>query len=83
MGLQRAQSRIRARIGTLIVDGTLETERLAGLDDDEVAKTLTGIRGLGPVERRHLHAVCFGPGRRLAARRSGDTSRRPETKTHA
>ena len=29
-----------------IVDGTLETERLAGLDDDEVAKTLTGIRGL-------------------------------------
>ena len=30
-----------------IVDGTLKTERLAGLDDDEVAKTLTSIRGLG------------------------------------
>ncbi len=30
-----------------ILDGTLETERLAELDDDEVTKVLTGIRGLG------------------------------------
>ena len=30
-----------------ILDGTLETERLAGLDDDEVTKVLTSIRGLG------------------------------------
>ena len=30
-----------------ILDGTLETERLAELNDNEVAKALTGIRGLG------------------------------------
>ncbi|MBT6770077.1 MAG: DNA-3-methyladenine glycosylase 2 family protein [Opitutales bacterium] len=30
-----------------ILNGTLETERLAELDDDEVTKVLTGIRGLG------------------------------------
>lgn len=30
-----------------ILDGTLETERLAQLEDDEVTKTLTSIRGLG------------------------------------
>lgn len=30
-----------------ILDGTLDTDRLAGLDDDEVTAALTGIRGLG------------------------------------
>jgi DNA-3-methyladenine glycosylase II len=34
-------------LAAAILDGTLETERLASLDDDEVTKTLTGIRGLG------------------------------------
>lgn len=31
-----------------VLDGTLDTDRLATLDDDAVAKALTGIRGLGP-----------------------------------
>ncbi|MGB0555478.1 MAG: DNA-3-methyladenine glycosylase family protein [Alphaproteobacteria bacterium] len=30
-----------------ILNGTLETQRLAGLDDDDVTKVLTSIRGLG------------------------------------
>lgn len=34
-------------LAAAILDGTLDTDRLAGLDDDEVIRTLTGIRGLG------------------------------------
>ena len=34
-------------LAAAILDGTLDTERLAGLADDEVVQTLTGIRGLG------------------------------------
>jgi DNA-3-methyladenine glycosylase II len=35
-------------LAAAIIDGTLETARLTALDDDEVTKTLTSIRGLGP-----------------------------------
>jgi DNA-3-methyladenine glycosylase II len=34
-------------LAVAIINGTLETERLIALDDDEVTKTLTNIRGIG------------------------------------
>lgn len=34
-------------LAAAILDGTLDTDRLAGLDDDAVVAALTGIRGLG------------------------------------
>jgi len=47
IGFSARKSEYGRGLAQAILDGTLETERFAGLDDNEVAKALTGIRGLG------------------------------------
>ncbi len=47
IGFSARKAEYARGLAQAIVDGTLETERLAGLDDKDVAKALTSIRGLG------------------------------------
>ena len=47
VGLSVRKAEYGRGLAQAILDGTLETERLAELNDNEVAKALTGIRGLG------------------------------------
>ena len=47
IGFSARKSEYGRGLAQAILDGTLETERFAGLEDNDIAKALTGIRGLG------------------------------------
>jgi DNA-3-methyladenine glycosylase II len=47
VGLSKRKVEYGKGLASAIIDGTLETECLTALNDDEVTKTLTGIHGLG------------------------------------
>ncbi len=48
IGFSRQKTRYARALATAVLDGTLDIDRLSGLDDAEVDGTLTALPGIGP-----------------------------------